>query len=132
MALKQGVVDGQENPVAVIFSNKLYESQKYLAMTGHNYNCMVHVISKKVWDKLTPEQQKIVKEESKKAGDYMRKAVRDAEAGQIKQLEAAGMQVTYPDKAKFKALMGPAYERLKPTAGAENIAEFTKMVEAAK
>jgi len=132
MALKQGVVDGQENPVAVIFSNKLYESQKYLAMTGHNYNCMVHVISKKVWDKLTPEQQKIVKEESKKAGDYMRKAVRDAEAGQIKELEAAGMKVTYPDKAKFKALMGPAYDRLKPTAGAENIAEFIKMVNEVK
>jgi TRAP-type transport system periplasmic protein len=132
MALKQGVVDGQENPVAVIFSNKLNESQKYLAMTGHNYNTMVHVISKKVWDKLTPEQQKIVKEESKKAGDYMRKAVRDDEAGQIKQLQAAGMAVTYPDKAKFKALMGPAYDRMKPIAGEENIAAFIKMVDAAK
>lgn len=132
MALKQGVVDGQENPVAVIFSNKLNESQKYLAMTGHNYNTMVHVISKKVWDKLTPEQQKIVKEESKKAGDYMRKAVRDDEAGQVKQLQAAGMAVTYPDKAKFKALMGPAYDRMKPIAGEENIAAFIKMVDAAK
>ena len=105
MALKQGVVDGQENPVAVIYSNKLYESQKYLAMTGHNYNTMVHVISKKVWDKLTPEQQAIVKEESKKAGDWMRKTVRDAEADQLKQLKAQGMEITYPDKAKFKALM---------------------------
>ena len=50
-------MDGQENPIAVIYSNKIYETQKYLAMTGHNYNCMVHVISKKVWDKLTPEQK---------------------------------------------------------------------------
>jgi len=41
-------VDGQENPIAVIYSNKIYETQKYLAMTGHNYNTMVHVISKKV------------------------------------------------------------------------------------
>ena len=62
MALKQGVVDGQENPIAVIYSNKIYETQKYLTMTGHNYNTMVHVISKKTWDKLTPEQQKIVRE----------------------------------------------------------------------
>jgi TRAP-type transport system periplasmic protein len=132
MALKQGVVDGQENPVAVIYSNKLNEAQKYLAMTGHNYNTMVHVISKKTWDKLTPEQQKIVKEESHKAGEYMRKAVRDAEADQIKQLQAQGMEVTYPDKALFKALMGPAYDRMKPIAGEENIAVFTKMVEEAK
>ncbi|MGE5255544.1 MAG: TRAP transporter substrate-binding protein [Hyphomicrobiales bacterium] len=132
MALKQGVVDGQENPIAVIYSNKLYELQKYLAMTGHNYNTMVHVISKKVWDKLTPEQQKIIKEESVKAGNWMRKAVRDAETDQIEKIKQAGMQVTYPDKAKFKALMKPAYERMNAVAGEENISAFVKMVEAAK
>jgi tripartite ATP-independent transporter DctP family solute receptor len=132
MALKQGVVDGQENPVAVIYANQLYESQKHLAMTGHNYNTMVHVISKKVWDKLTPDQQKIVKEESAKAGNWMRKAVRDAEADQIEKLKQAGVQVTYPDKAKFKALMKPAYDRMNAIAGEENITAFVKMVDAAK
>ena len=132
MALKQGVVDGQENPIAVIYSNKLYETQKYLAMTGHNYNTMVHVISKKVWDKLTPEQQAIVKEESKRAGDWMRKTVRDAEADQLKQLKEKGMEITTPDKAKFKALMQPAYDRMKPVAGEENIAAFIKIVDEAR
>jgi tripartite ATP-independent transporter DctP family solute receptor len=131
MALKQGVVDGQENPIAVIYANKLYETQKYLTMTGHNYNTMVHVISKKVWDKLTPAQKAIVKEESKKAGDWMRKAVRDAEADQINQLKGFGMEVTTPDKAEFKKLMKPAYERMKAIAGEENIAVFIKMVDAA-
>ena len=38
MALSQGVVDGEENPISVIYFNKLYEHQKYLTMTGHNYN----------------------------------------------------------------------------------------------
>jgi tripartite ATP-independent transporter DctP family solute receptor len=132
MALKQGTVDGQENPIAVIYSNKLYETQKYLTMTGHNYNSMVHVISKKVWDKLTPQQQTIIKEESKKAGDWMRKAQRDDEAKQIKELEKLGMQVVYPDKAKFKALMKPAYDRMKAVAGEDNIAAFLKMVDEAK
>jgi TRAP-type transport system periplasmic protein len=132
MALKQGVVDGQENPVVVIFSNKLYESQKYLAMTGHNYNTMVHVMSKKVWDKLTPEQQTIVKEESKKAGDWMKKTVREAEADQLKQLKEQGMEIAYPDKAKFKALMNPAYDRMKPVAGEENIVAFIKIVDEAR
>jgi len=132
MALKQGTVDGQENPIAVIYSNKLYETQKYLTMTGHNYNSMVHVISKKVWDKLTPQQQAIIKEESKKAGDWMRKAQRDDEAKQIKELEKLGMQVVYPDKAKFKALMKPAYDRMKTVAGEDNIAAFLKMVDEAK
>jgi tripartite ATP-independent transporter DctP family solute receptor len=132
MALSQGVVDGEENPIAVIYFNKLYEHQKYLAMTGHNYNTMVHVISKKTWNKLTAEQKTIVKEESKKAGDWMRKNVRDAEADQIKQLQAFGVQVTYPDRAKFKALMKPAYERMKGIAGEDNIQTFIKMTEAVK
>jgi TRAP-type transport system periplasmic protein len=132
MALKQGVVDGQENPIAVIHSNKIYETQKYLAMTGHNYNTMVHVISKKVWDKLTAAQKAIVKEESKRAGDWMRKAVRDAEADQISQLKGFGMEVTTPDKTEFKKLMKPAYDRMKAIAGEENIAAFIKMVDEAK
>ena len=132
MALKQGVVDGQENPIAVIYSNHIYETQKYLAMTGHNYNTMVHVISKKVWDKLTPEQQKIIREESTKAGNWMRKSVRDAEADQIEQLKKFGMEVTYPDKAQFKKLMKPAYDRMNAIAGEENISAFVKMVEESK
>ena len=132
MALKQGVVDGQENPIAVIYSNKIYETQKYLAMTGHNYNTMVHVISKKVWDKLTPEQKTIVKEESKKAGDWMRKTVRSEEADQINQLKKFGMEVTYPNKSEFKKLMNPAYDRMKAIAGEENIAAFIKLVDEAK
>jgi TRAP-type C4-dicarboxylate transport system substrate-binding protein len=132
MALKQGVVDGQENPIAVIYANKLYETQKYLTLTGHNYNTMVHVISKKVWDKLTPDQQKIVKEESVKAGNYMRKAVRDGEAQELEALKKFGVEVSTPDKAPFKKLMGQAYDRMKAIADEENINAFVKMVEAAK
>ena len=74
-------MDGQENPLAVIFFNKYYEAQKYLAITNHVYNSMVHVISKKTWDKLTPDQQKIFKEESKLAGELMRKKIQSEEKG---------------------------------------------------
>ncbi|MCB2217433.1 TRAP transporter substrate-binding protein [Desulfofustis glycolicus] len=132
MALKQGVVDGQENPVSVIYAFKIYETQKYLTMTGHTYNSMVHVMSKKTWDKLSPEQQAIIREESKKAGDFMRQALRDAEADQIKKLEELGMKVTWPDVESFKAKMGPAYERMKASVGADNVTEFLKMVDEAK
>lgn len=131
-ALKVGVIDGQENPVAVIFSNRLYETQKYLSMTGHTYNSMVHVISKRAWDKLSTEQQRIIREESVKAGTWMRKTLRDAETDQIEKLKQLGVQVTYPDRPKFKALMKPAYNRMNAIAGEENIGEFLKMVEAAK
>jgi len=131
-ALIQGVVDGEENPISVIYFNKLYEHQKYLALTGHIYNCMVHVISKKTWNKLTPEQQAIIKEESKKAGNWMRTNIRDAEKDQIRQLQNFGVKVTYPNKEKFKALMKPAYDRMKDIAGEDNIQAFIKMTETVK
>ncbi len=132
MALKQGVVDGQENPVSVIYAYKIYETQKHLAMTGHTYNSMVHVISKKIWLKLTKKQQKIIQEESQKAGNYMRQTLRAAEKDQIKKLEKLGMTVTYPDVTKFKNKMAPAYKRMEESVGTENAKKFLQMVESQK
>jgi len=129
MALKQNVVDGQENPLAVIYSNKIYEVQKYLALTRHVYNSMVHVMSKKTWEKLTPEQRKIVSEESKKAGDFMRKTLQEEETGLIEKLKTLGMVVTTPNLAPFKAAMQPAYDKIAQYAGREYVDAFLKMVE---
>jgi tripartite ATP-independent transporter DctP family solute receptor len=132
MALAQGVVDAQENPIAVIYHNKFYEVQKNLALTSHVYNNMVHVISTKTWAKLTPEQQKIFREESKSAGAYMRSAIVAEEADQIAKMEKGGVKVTRPDLAPFRAAMGPAYERIGKYAGEDNVKKFMKFVEDAR
>ena len=57
LALSQKVVDGEENPIAVIYFNKFYEVQKYLALTHHIYNNMILTVSAITWNKLTPGQQ---------------------------------------------------------------------------
>ncbi|MDP1991638.1 MAG: TRAP transporter substrate-binding protein [Syntrophales bacterium] len=132
MALAQGVVDAQENPIAVIYHNKFYEVQKHLAITRHVYNNMVHVVSKKSWAKLTPEQQKIFTEESKAAGAYMRKAIVAEESDQIARMEKAGMAVTRPNLAPFRAAMGPAYVTIGKYAGEDNVKKFMKYVEDAR
>lgn len=130
MAMKQGVVDGQENPISVIYSNKLYETQKYLSLTKHSYNSMVHVIGKKTWEKLTPEQQQIVKEESENARDYFRKVVQEQEAAQIAELEKLGMIVNSDvDFAAFEKALEPAYKQIEEYAGAENIKKYKEIVE---
>jgi tripartite ATP-independent transporter DctP family solute receptor len=132
MALAQGVVDAQENPIAVIYHNKFYEVQKYLTLTRHVYNCMVHVVSAKSWAKLTPEQQKIFREESKSAGAYMRKAIMAEEEDQIAKMEKAGLKVARPNLGPFRAAMGPAYERIGKYAGEDNVKTFMKYVEEAR
>jgi TRAP-type transport system periplasmic protein len=132
LALAQKVVDGEENPIAVIYYNKFYEVQKYLAVTRHIYNNMIHTIGVNAWKKLTPDQQAIFREESVAAGDLMRKLMSDGEADQIARLEAAGMQITRPDLAPFRALMEPAYKRIAAYAGDDNVTKFRDMVEAAR
>ena len=132
MALAQNVVDGQENPISVIYSMKFYEVQKYLSLTRHIYNSMMHEVSKKSWDRLTPAQQGIFREESKLAGDYMRKLIVAQEAELIEKMEKAGLQVARPDLAPFRAAMGPAYEKIGKYAGEDNVKRFMKLVEDAR
>jgi tripartite ATP-independent transporter DctP family solute receptor len=129
LALSQKVVDGEENPIAVIYFNKFYEVQKHLAVTRHIYNNMIHTVSAAAWKRLDPAQQAIFREESAAAGDLMRKLIADDEAEQIKKIEAAGMQVTRPDLAPFRALMGPAYKRIAAYAGEDNVKKFQAMAE---
>lgn len=132
MSLSQGVVDGQENPVAVIASNKIYEVQKHLTLTRHAYNNMVQVVNAKRWASLSPADQQILREESKKAGDLMRKLIAESEAQQIEDLKKRGMLVIVPNSAVFRAKMDPAYKKISDYAGAENVQRFLQLVDQAK
>ena len=129
LALSQKVVEGEENPIAVIWYSKFYEVQKHLALTRHVYNNMIHTIGTRSWAKLNPDQQAIFREESATAGTLMRKLINEQEADQIKKLEGAGLAVTRPDLAPFRALMEPAYKRIADYAGADNVKKFRDMVE---
>ncbi len=131
LSLKQGVVDGQENPLSVIWFNKLYEAQEYLALTNHVYNSMNLVISQKVWDGLSAEHQAILTEESKNAAQTMRDLTQNGEADYIQKLEEVGMVVTRPNTADFASKMAPAYAAIVDYAGSqEYIDTFLEMVEA--
>jgi tripartite ATP-independent transporter DctP family solute receptor len=132
LALSQKVVDGEENPIPVIYYSKFYEVQKHLALTRHVYNNMIHTVGVNTWQKLTPEQQAIFREESAAAGDLMRKLIADGEADQLVKLAAAGMQITRPELAPFRAKMEPAYKRIAAYAGEDNVKKFRAMVEASR
>ncbi|HUN98001.1 MAG TPA: TRAP transporter substrate-binding protein [Bradyrhizobium sp.] len=129
LALSQKVVDGEENPIAVIYFNKIAEVQKHLALTQHVYNNMIHTVGVNSWKRLTPEQQTIFREESKSAGELMRKLIADAESDQLDKLQKAGMQLTRPDLAPFRAKMEPAYKRIADYAGADNVKKFRDIVQ---
>jgi tripartite ATP-independent transporter DctP family solute receptor len=129
MAMKTGVVDGQENPIGTIYDLKIYETQKYMSILNYTYGSMVHIITKKSWDKLTPAQQKIVSEESLAAAKSARKMLRDNESTQLEDLaKNKGIIISRPDLAPWKAAMGPAWEKMKVRVGADNFKRFMDMV----
>jgi tripartite ATP-independent transporter DctP family solute receptor len=132
MAMRQGVVDGQENPISVIYDLKLYESQKFITIVNYLYSSMVHVVAKDVWNKLTPEQQTIFREESDSSRLLMRKLVRDEEQKQIEEMRSNGIRIDTPDLAPFKAKMGPAYDKIRSNIGAANFDKWMEMAEATK
>ncbi len=130
VAMRQGVLDGQENPISVIYDLKLYESQPYISIVNYLYSSMCHIVSNDVWNDLTPEQQQIMREESDAARLLMRKLVREEEAKQIEEMKSKGIKIDTPDLAPFKAKMGPAYEKISQNIGKENFDKWMEMAAA--
>ena len=101
VALQQGVVDGQENPLVNIHASKLYEVQKHLALTSHMFQMTPFLMSKRTWDRLSDADRKAVQEAALEATTLQRKLSADADAKLLDDLKAKGVQVTTVDKAVF-------------------------------
>jgi tripartite ATP-independent transporter DctP family solute receptor len=100
-ALEQGVVDGQENPIATIMSMKFYEVQKQVALTKHTYSPGAVIMSSKMYDSLSDEQKKWVEEAVQKAAQEQRKVLAEKEAQSIEELKKNGVNITEPDRSAF-------------------------------
>jgi TRAP-type transport system periplasmic protein len=101
VALEQGVVDGQENPIANIHSGKLYEVQKYMSLTGHKYEVTPFLMGKRSWDKLSEADRKAVMEAAAEATALQRKLASEADAKLLGDIKAKGVRVDTPDTAPF-------------------------------
>jgi TRAP-type transport system periplasmic protein len=132
MALATKTVDGQDNPLGTVWAAKFFQVQKHVATTKHIYATIVFAASPKSWGRLTPEQQAIFVEEGRRAGNEARKEVQDKENAYLADMEKAGLQITRPEVAKFRALMGPAYAQLKKVLGEDTWAAWSKLVDAAR
>jgi len=101
VALQQGVVDGQENPLANVASAKLYDVQKYLSLTGHKYEATPFVISKRSWERLSPADQKVFTEAAAEATQLQRKLSKEADDKLATELKGKGIQVETVDRKAF-------------------------------
>jgi len=132
LALAQGVVDGQCNPLATIYHHKFFEVQKYLAITNHVYNTQTLMTSKIIWDTLPEDIQRILKESAQVAGLYVRQISNAADEQLVKACAEKGMVVTYPDLDAFREKMGPAIDTIAKFAGEDFTKQFIEYVKAAQ
>lgn len=125
-ALQQKTVDGQENPLILIKTSKFFEVQKYLTVSGHFYSPAVLLINDKLFNSLTPDQQKALTDAAKEARDFERKFIADGEKKMVDELKAAGMEVNYPDVAAFKKATEPVYKQFESQIGKDLIDALQK------
>lgn len=102
-ALATGVVDGQENPISVIYGNNFYEFQDYLTLDGHVYGVDHLLINDEIYQSLTEEEQAAVRRAAVVAGTTGRAIQQFNSAEGIAKLQAEGMEVTQPDAEQMEA-----------------------------
>nr|WP_315427525.1 TRAP transporter substrate-binding protein [uncultured Albidiferax sp.] len=123
-ALEQGAIDGQENPMTVIASNKLFEVQKYATLTNHQYNPQSVLISKKFWDTLNPAEKKILSDAAVESTAYQRQQARLQASTALEAAKKGGMQVTELPPAeleKMREKMRPVVAKFGVTVGQDTV-----------
>jgi len=113
-ALATGVVDGQENPVGVVYNNKLHKLQKYMVLDGHVYGADFILINDEFFQMLSEKDQAIIKRAARVAGCMGRAIQQFTTAEGVTQVAAEGMNVYTPtaeELAQFKKLAQPAVKK---------------------
>ena len=111
VALQQGVVDGQENPLMNIYSSKLYEVQKYISLTSHKYEMTPFVMSKRTYDKMSDADRKIIREAAAQATQFNRKLSLESDQQLMGELKAKGIEINRPDLAPFQVATKSVIEK---------------------
>jgi TRAP-type C4-dicarboxylate transport system substrate-binding protein len=110
-ALQQGTIDGQENPLAIIYAQKLYEVQKYLTLTGHVYDACAVMMSMSTYNSLTPDQRRIVEETVREVTSWQRAYCEKMEKDLVDKLKEKGMVVSeLADPEAFQAQVDVVYK----------------------
>lgn len=126
-ALKEGTMDGQENPLAVIYQAKLYEVQKYVTIWDYSYDPLILCMNRKRWESFPSGDQKLLKSAAVEALHYERKLVEEGRDELAGALETKGMTVTRlsPSQRKeFAAKAAGVYEEYTPVIGADLLKKF--------
>jgi tripartite ATP-independent transporter DctP family solute receptor len=126
-ALQQGVVDGAENNPPSFYLSHHYEVCKYYSLNEHTIIPDVLLISTHVWNTLTSQEQKWVKEAARESAVYERKLWEESVQKSLEEVRKAGVTIIHPDKAAFAEKADQVY---KDYVGDSSIMELVKRIRA--
>ena len=111
-ALQQGTIEGQENPINVIFSYALWDyNQKYITLDRHSYSTAIITMSLEKWNALDADTQAIFKQAAQEAAEYERAWVAEQESGQLDAIKSHGVEVIEtPDVDSFRTAVQSVYD----------------------
>lgn len=134
-ALETRTVDGQENPITTIQSSKFYEVQPFLTITRHVYTPWVVLASKKWWDTLSPDEQKLIRQAAAASRDFERKDSRADSTKAMATLEKAGMKintVSPEEVARMREKVQPVVDKYTQELGPELIKQMNDEIQKAR
>ncbi|HXV85263.1 MAG TPA: TRAP transporter substrate-binding protein [Gemmatimonadales bacterium] len=101
VALQTGVMDGQENPFAQIYTSRLHEVQRYLSLTGHVYTPAYVTAGLAAWQRLPDDVRQVLETTARETQSYAYQTAERLDRELLQQLKGAGIQINQPDQAAF-------------------------------
>ena len=108
-ALQSGAIDGQDNPLPTNRDSKFYEVTQQIVLTSHLVDMNFIAFSKKVWDKMTPDQQKTLQKAADDAAELGRQRQLKLEKDLEEFFKSQGLKVYTPDVESFRKTVQKAY-----------------------
>ncbi len=127
-ALRQHTVDGLDSPAPAAVTEKFYETNKYLSLTGHVFTGVIYLMSMKRFSGMPADLQKIMADAAKVGGDTETELYNKFDAQSLVVLvKDHGMQIDKVDREKFRARMKPVFDRYQDRVGKDLIDRVTKL-----
>src|SRR6188768_4474303 len=117
LALQQGTVDGQENPLPTIMAKKFYEVQSHIMLTGHITESLLTIVGSHVWAKLTDDEKKIFNEVLIQAAAKSTDQIRASELKLADEFRKLGKNVVEVDREAFRKAAVPLHNDASAGAG---------------
>lgn len=114
-ALQQGVVDAAENNPPSFYLSRHYEVCKYYTLDEHTAVPDMLLMSTHVWNQLTPQEQQWLQEAADASVEYQRELWKEDTQRALEEVQKAGVEVIYPDKAPFREAVKEMHESYKGT-----------------